>query len=105
MPTTAERAGDFSQSKNKPTDPTTNQRYPNDLIPASQISPAASKIGNLLFPLPNTNGNQLIFNAPGSDTRNQYVTRFDHSFSSTDLVYVSYFLRYPDGRQRGSSAI
>ncbi|HEX6545517.1 MAG TPA: carboxypeptidase regulatory-like domain-containing protein, partial [Bryobacteraceae bacterium] len=29
MPTTAERAGDFSQSKNKPTDPTTNQRYPN----------------------------------------------------------------------------
>jgi len=91
MPTAAERGGDFSRSKNKPIDPTTNQRYPNDLIPANQISPAASKIGNLLFPLPNTNGNQLIFNAPGSDTRNQYVTRFDHSFSSTDLVYVSYF--------------
>jgi outer membrane receptor protein involved in Fe transport len=91
MPTAAERAGDFSQSKSKPTDPTTGARFTNDRIPANRFSNAGVQISNLLFPLPNINGNQLIFNAPGSDTRNQYVTRFDHAFRSTDLIYVSYF--------------
>src|SRR3954451_18686876 len=91
MPTAAERVGDFSQSKTKPIDPRTNARFPNDIIPATRFSNAASQIGNLLFPLPNINGNQLIFNAPASDNRNQYVARFDHAFSSRDLLYVSYF--------------
>jgi outer membrane receptor protein involved in Fe transport len=91
MPTAAERAGDFSQSKSKPIDPTTGARFPGDRIPAARFSSAAAQIGSLLFPLPNINGNQLIFNAPGSDTRNQYVSRFDHAFSPRDLLYVSYF--------------
>jgi outer membrane receptor protein involved in Fe transport len=91
MPTEAERAGDFSQSKTKPIDPTTGLPFPNDRIREDQMSKAAVQIGNLLFPLPNINGNQLIFNAPGSDTRNQYVTRFDHAFSPRDLFYASYF--------------
>ncbi len=91
LPTPAERAGDFSLSKTKPTDPLTGARFPNDQIPANRFSKAAVDIGNLLFPLPNINGNQLIFNAPGSDTRDQYVTRFDHAFTSNDRVYVSYF--------------
>jgi outer membrane receptor protein involved in Fe transport len=91
MPTAAERAGDFSQSKSKPVDPSTGARFLNDRIPATRFSNAGVQISNLLFPLPNINGNQLIFNAPGSDTRNQYVTRFDHAFRSTDLIYVSYF--------------
>jgi outer membrane receptor protein involved in Fe transport len=91
MPTAAERAGDFSQSKSKPYDPVSRQRYPGDRIPANLFSSAAVQIGNILFPLPNINGNQLIFNAPASDTRNQYVSRFDHAFRSTDLFYVSYF--------------
>jgi outer membrane receptor protein involved in Fe transport len=91
MPTAAERQGDFSQSKTKPIDPLTNARFPNDIIPASRFSNAARQIGSLLFPLPNINGNQLIFNAPASDNRNQYVARFDHAFSSRDLLYVSYF--------------
>ena len=91
LPTAAERAGDFSQSKSKPIDLSTSARFTNDRIPASRFSNAGVQISNLLFPLPNINGNQLIFNAPGSDTRNQYVTRFDHAFRSTDLIYVSYF--------------
>ncbi len=91
LPTAAERSGDFSQSKSKPVDPLTGLRFPNDVIPLSRQSKAAIGIGNILFPLPNINGNQLIFNAPGSDTRDQYVTRFDHTFTSNDLIYVSYF--------------
>ncbi|HXJ44008.1 MAG TPA: carboxypeptidase regulatory-like domain-containing protein, partial [Bryobacteraceae bacterium] len=91
LPTAAERAGDFSASKTKPVDPLTGARFPGDQIPSSRFSKAAVDIGNLLFPLPNINGNQLIFNAPGSDTRDQYVARFDHAFSAADRVYVSYF--------------
>ncbi|MDQ1470515.1 MAG: hypothetical protein QOJ99_1995, partial [Bryobacterales bacterium] len=91
LPTAAERAGDFSQSKTKPTDPLTGARFPNDQIPSSRFSKAATDIGNLLFPLPNINGNQLIFNAPGSDTRDQYLTRFDHAFTASDRIYASYF--------------
>jgi len=91
LPTAAERSGDFSQSKTKPIDPLTGVRFPGDIIPASRQSKAAVSIGNLLFPLPNINGNQLIFNAPASDTRDQYVARFDHAFTSNDRIYVSYF--------------
>ena len=91
MPTPAERSGDFSASKTKPTDPLTGQRFPGDQIPSARWSKAAMDIGNILFPLPNINGNQLIFNAPGSDHRNQYVTRGDHSFTANDHLYVSYF--------------
>ena len=91
MPTAAERAGDFSKSKLKPIDPVTGQRFPGDQIPSDRFSKAAVDIGNILFPLPNINGNQLIFNAPGSDNRNQYIARVDHSFSANDRLYVSYF--------------
>jgi outer membrane receptor protein involved in Fe transport len=91
LPTAAERAGDFSMSKTKPIDPFTGVRFTNDQIPASRFSSAGNQIANLLFPLPNINGNQLIFNAPASDTRNQFVTRFDHAFSPRDMFYASYF--------------
>lgn len=91
MPSALEVAGDFSQSKNKPIDPTTGQPFPNNVIPASQISKPAVTIANLLFPLPNAPGNILNFNAPGSQNINQYVLRFDHSFTDRDLINISYF--------------
>lgn len=91
MPSALEAAGDFSQSKNKPIDPSTGAPFPNNVIPQSQIVPAAVKIANLLFPLPNSPGNILNFNAPGSQNINQYITRIDHAFSDRDRVYGSYF--------------
>lgn len=91
MPSPLERAGDFSQSKNKPIDPTTGQPYTNNVIPASQISQPAVTVANLLFPMPNAPGNILNFNAPGSQNINQYVTRVDHSFGDRDRINGSYF--------------
>ena len=91
MPTALEVAGDFSQSKNKPIDPTTGVAFPNNVIPQSQISKPAVTIANLLFPLPNAPGNILNFNAPGSQNINQYVTRFDHSLTDRDRFNISYF--------------
>jgi hypothetical protein len=91
LPTPAERAGDFSLSARKPIDPLTGLPFPNNIIPASRFSLPAVKLADLIFPVPNINGNQLIYNAPGSDSRNQYVSRFDHSFTSNDRIYISYF--------------
>ena len=57
LPTAAERAGDFSQvtdALHAPitvTDPSTGQPFPNNLIPASQISPQAKYLLNF-YPLP-----------------------------------------------------
>jgi len=91
MPSALEVAGDFSQSKSKPIDPTTNQPFPNNIIPVSQLSKPALTIAKLLFPLPNAPGNIFNFNAPGSQNINQYVTRFDHSFTDRDRINASYF--------------
>jgi hypothetical protein len=91
LPTALERAGDFSQSSRKPTDPTTGGLpFPDNRIPAARFSQAAVKLTNLIVPLPNV-GNTLTYNAPGSDNRYQFVTRFDHQFTTNDRVYVSYF--------------
>jgi len=90
VPTPFERSGDFSQSSRKPTDPTTGLAFPGNQIPTARFSQAAVKLTNLIVPLPNV-GNTLTFNAPGSDNRYQFVTRFDHEFTASDRVYVSYF--------------
>ena len=90
MPTALERAGDFSQSSRKPTDPTTGLAFPNNVIPSVRFSQAAVKLTNLIFPLPNV-GNTLTYNAPGYDNRYQFVTRFDHQFTANDRLYISYF--------------
>src|SRR5579863_1697846 len=91
MPSALEVAGDFSQSKNKPIDPTTGLPFPNNIIPPSEISQPALTIANLLFPLPNAPGNILNFNAPGSQNIDQYVGRFDHSFNASNRINGSYF--------------
>src|SRR5207245_1378717 len=44
VPSALERAGDFSQSTRKPTDPLTGQPFPNNQIPASRFDPAALRI-------------------------------------------------------------
>ena len=90
VPTPLERAGDFSQSSRKPTDPTTGLAFPGNVIPSARFSQAAAKLTNLIVPLPNV-GNTLTFNAPGSDNRYQFVTRFDHEFTPSDRIYISYF--------------
>ena len=48
MPTALERAGDFSQSSRKPTDPTTGLAFANNVIPSVRFSQAAVKLTNLI---------------------------------------------------------
>src|SRR5262245_9720217 len=53
VPTALERAGDFSQSARKPTDPTTGAPFQGNVIPASRFDPAAKTIQDKFVPLSN----------------------------------------------------
>jgi outer membrane receptor protein involved in Fe transport len=92
VPTPLERAGDFSATARKPTDPLAgNQPFPGNVIPANRQSQAARKMADVLIPLPNFEGSQFVYNSPSSERRDQLMARGDHNFSSNDRLYVSYF--------------
>jgi hypothetical protein len=101
VPTAQERNGDFSQLLTQgssyqiynpfSTVPAGNGRFsrasfPNNMIPASLISPIAQSI-NQYWPLPNTPGtsngtnNYLLQNNPTPSTYHNQTVRVDHQFS------------------------
>lgn len=86
VPTALERAGDFSQSLRKPTDPLTRQPFPGGVIPESRFDPAARNFLNQLVPLPNAAGGQHIFNQPQDLTSNQVLARVDHMLSNAQRL-------------------
>ncbi|MBL8212275.1 MAG: TonB-dependent receptor [Bryobacterales bacterium] len=91
VPTAAERAGDFSLSARKPTDPVTRQPFPGNVIPASRFDPAAARFLELLVPLPNAPNNAHIYNPPESLNSNQVIARGDHSFNTNHRVSLRFF--------------
>ena len=52
VPTPLERAGDFSQSARRPTDPLTGAVFPGGIIPAERFDPAAKAIQERYVPRP-----------------------------------------------------
>jgi carboxypeptidase family protein len=108
MPTTLERAGNFSQTVNgngqlilikDPTNPnpcTTDNRagcFPGNIIPSDRISPIGSAILNL-FPLPNTTDptGQRQYNAQyqltNSNPRQDKILRIDYNVSPKTTVFA-----------------
>ncbi len=88
VPTVDMRQGDFSAlAAGSVRDPYTNQPYPNNRIPASQISPVALKAQQQFFPTPNFGAASLTaanyraaFNGP--ETHNIYEVRLDQNWSA-----------------------
>jgi len=103
MPSAAERAGDFSQTVTTQGvrvpifDPTTQQPFANNIIPASRISPAGQAMLNL-FPLPDSRGlaldptGQRLFNfrniLPQSRPNVGKILRVDYNLSSRLVTFV-----------------
>ncbi|HEX7962372.1 MAG TPA: TonB-dependent receptor [Terriglobales bacterium] len=91
VPTSAERNGDFSaaQITSGPSaglpvqifDPVTRQPFPGNVIPPSQINPAAQSLLRF-FPLPNL---------PGATQNFHYVTSLDNNSDSVNLRIVHNF--------------
>ena len=85
------RTGDFSSLLGGPspvviTDPTTGQPYPNNQIPASQLSPAAQ---NLLkyAPLPGSDG-FVHYSYPSQQGVKEWVARADYRMNDKNSLYM-----------------
>jgi Carboxypeptidase regulatory-like domain len=87
MPTSQERAGNFS-GVGAVLDPLTGQPFPNNQIPASRFSPVDVMLQNILFPLPTvagtgTNTFQLV---PYISTASRYSVRIDHKINDSNQL-------------------
>ena len=93
VPTAAMRGGDFRGTAINPRDPLTGQPFPNQVIPASRISPQATAIMNFFYPLPNR-GNLAngygVFQQFLPETRNRHRAdlRLDHEASKNDSIFL-----------------
>ncbi|MCC6587364.1 MAG: TonB-dependent receptor [Bryobacterales bacterium] len=87
VPTEAFRNGDFSALSTPVRNPITQQPYPGNRIPASDIDPAA-KFFLPFIPLPTTAAGTAPFAAPFSSGSNQSNARFDYTLSSKNSFFV-----------------
>ncbi len=104
VPTAAMRNGDFSAATFVIRDPLTGAPFPDNRIPAGRLDPAAIKIINFFYPLPNqtaTSNNgygtyrQIV---PLTRDRDRTDLRIDHELTGKDSVFVrtSWQRRNPD---------
>jgi hypothetical protein len=104
VPTAAMRTGDFSAAGFIVRDPVTGEPFPGNRIPAERIDPAARKIVDFFYPLPNQSGtsNQGYGTyreiLPLSRNRERADVRIDHELTGKDSLFVrtSWQTRDPD---------
>jgi Carboxypeptidase regulatory-like domain len=95
------RTGNFAGLSQSVIDPTTGAPFPNNIIPASRISPVATAVENFYYPLPNFGGPTLQTNnwrGQGAsntayDHYDAYSGRFDYDLSSKDTITARYNFR------------
>jgi len=88
VPTALERAGNFTGSGITVNNPSTGTPFANDTIPT--IDPVAAAIlAKIPMPTPGLTGsNNLNQTALSTTAVNQYNARIDHTFSTSDSVFV-----------------
>src|SRR2546425_6100168 len=100
VPTSLERAGDFSQSPPN-TDPHTTQPYPGHPIPASRLNPNGLALLTV-FPLPNFFDRTANYNYTFQESldvpKRQNVVRLDYHPSSKDAFYGRVSTWYGDNK-------
>lgn len=90
VPTTAQRAGNFSAIARPLRDPSTGQPYPGNLIPASQISPISRFIVDNTLPDGGASGRiSTIVPTPLND--HQIMARGDHQISQSNRISGRYY--------------
>ena len=91
VPTSLERAGDFSQSARIPTDPLTGQPFPGNLIPAARFDPAAKTIQDRYVPLSNLPNSFYEVRQADPLRTDEATLKLDHQLTSAQSLAVSYF--------------
>ena len=101
MPTAAERAGDFSMTRNlnRLIDPNSSSvvadrtTFANKTIPMAMQDPVGSALAQI-YPSPNladpATRNNFTSGEPWFTDRNQYDFRYDQTFSTNDSMFVRY---------------
>jgi hypothetical protein len=92
VPTAAQRRGDFGSRQIL--DPVTRQPYPNNQIPAAQLSPISQSILEKV-PTP-TSGNQIFTAAPNNFDDKQFLVRLDHQITSNNRITGRYWNSYAE---------
>ncbi len=108
VPAAAIRGGDFSSlpAAQRPVDPATGARFPNDVIPAARISRNSKRLLDN-YPQPNFGGpgGNFVF-APNSPLNtNQYVHKVDYIISPRHQIAVHYLRDYYTSLQNLTSLI
>jgi hypothetical protein len=93
VPTAAMRNGDFSGASFVINDPLTGQPFPGNVIPAERIDPAARRITDFFYPLPNQDPLASGFGVfqefvPGTRNRQRADLRLDHELTGRDSVFL-----------------
>jgi hypothetical protein len=86
------RTGNFAGSGTTIIDPTTNQPFPNNVIPSPRINSVSAKAIPLFFPNPTTTdvtlaNPNLVGSFPGSYAVDGFDGRLDHSFAVNHRVW------------------
>jgi hypothetical protein len=90
VPSLAERAGNFSALTAPLRDPDTKAPFPNKLLPASQLSPAALAFQNNLLPAANSGDKLFVFNQDRPQHSDFYQMRIDHALGSANRLSGRY---------------
>jgi hypothetical protein len=103
VPTALERAGDYSQSRLKPTDPLTGQRFPSDTIPQNRMDPVALLIQNgdpgrsfpQWVPLPQSGRTTFLAEQEEPTTANEALVKIEQNLGNKQQhrLFASYFYR------------
>src|SRR3954469_6116813 len=103
VPTAAMRNGDFRGTAITPKDPLTGEPFPDQVIPADRIDPAARKIMDFFYPLPNQGtlaSGYGVFQqfVPETRDRNRGDLRVDYEAGKNDSMFLrtSYQNRNPN---------
>lgn len=95
VPTALERAGDFSTSGTKPTDPATGATFVCNgvvgKICPNRLDPVALKIINDYIPLSNVAGNKWQGNVPSPFNTDEFLTKVDHQLNAEHRLTATYF--------------
>jgi hypothetical protein len=91
VPTALERAGDFSQSIQRPNDPQTGLPFPGNVIPSARFDAASKTILDRFVPASNLPNNFFEVRAPDPLNTDEVTFKLDHHFSSNRSLAVSYF--------------
>lgn len=93
VPTELERAGNFSQSSRRPTDPLTGLAFAGGIIPTARFDLAAKTIQDKYVPLSNLPNSFYEVRSPDPVRTDEVTLKVDHRLSVNQSLAVSYFFQ------------